>query len=181
MGFFDLFYKASGTHVNYVDLEDFALRFTSLLKAMLSQVKIWELASINWEGEWSESKEQEFIDAYVAHLSTRFQPAHNALNDVKLDKPYAKSHRLAMMASRAYGEVLTSQIEEKRLFLSPQYLSKAYVKKQRNTQQWNALAWEYIDKLVDEARRIEVDDPQTFRLLVSSDVMLENISSLLPS
>ena len=184
MGFFDLFtdllYKARGVHINRVGLEDFAPRFTAVLKAMLAEVKIWELAGIDWKGEWSESREQESIDAYVAHLSARFQPAHNALNDVKLDKPYAKLHRLAMIASRAYGEALTSQIEEKRLFLSPQYLSKAYHQKQRDTRQWNDLTWEYIENLVDEARRIEVDDPQAFRLLAPSDVILENIEAPQP-
>jgi len=183
MGFFDLFadlfYKVRGVQVNRVGLEDFAPRFTAVLKAMVSVVKIQKLAGKEWPRgkEWSESWEQEHIDASVAHLLERVQPAHNALNDVKLDKPYDRLHRLAMSASRAYGEALTSRIEEKRLFLSPQYLSKAYHQKQRDTGQWNALAWEYIDKLVNEARRIEVDDPQAFRLLVPSDVILEDVSS----
>ena len=177
MGFLDFFYKVRGVHVNRVGLEDFASRFTAVLEAMLWEVKIWELAGIDWKGEWSESREQEFIDACVTHLSARFQPAHNALNDVKLDKPYANLHRLAMMASRAYGEALTSLIEEKRLFLSPQFLSKAHQKKQRDTRQWNVLFWEHIDKLNNEASRIKVDDPQAFRLLVPSDVILEDVSS----
>ncbi len=100
------------------------------------------------------------------------QPAHNALNDVKVDKPYAKLHQMAMMASRAYGETLTSLIQEKNLFLSPQYLTKEYRKKQRDTRQWDDLAWEYIDKLKNECHCIEIDNPQDFRLLVPPDIDL---------
>lgn len=174
----DLWYEVRGLHAYRAGIETLAPCLAEVLKAMVPTFHIVASAGIDLRREWDTTLEEEIINAHVAHLVGKWQPTHNAMMDLKAKRHYRRLHKKAMLASRAYGETLFTYIEFKRLFLSPQYLTKTYYRKQRDGRQWDALANRYARALLDELYRIRDTEPQIFRLLAASDETLEGIQRI---
>ncbi len=173
-----LLYNLHGIRVPSVAFEVFAPVLAEVLDAMVPDYQIIKSAGIDLSGEWEPNLEQAIIDAHTAHLLEKWQPAHNALMVAKPERAYQRVHRTAMTASRAYGETLTTYIEHQRMFLSPQYLTKAYFRKQRDGRQWDALAREHTRGLIDELDRVATQHPQAFELLLPSGEIPDGVESI---
>lgn len=186
MRFYDLliglWYEARGLCVPRVGSETFGARLAEVLKAMVPTSEIVESAGIDLKREWTPSLEQEMIDAHVAHLLGKWQPAHNSLQDVRPGRQYRSLHWKAMWASRAYGETVVTYIEYRRIFLSPQFGTNIHLqvlaRKRRDGRQWDTLARKHARALLDELYGIKAKEPQTFGLLVPSDAMLESVEQI---
>ncbi|MEK7778061.1 MAG: hypothetical protein AAB303_05490 [Chloroflexota bacterium] len=173
-----LLYNVRGMRVPSITSEVFAPIFAQVLDAMVPDYQIIKSAGIDVSGEWESNLEQAIIDAHTAHLLEKWQPAHNVLMVVKPERTYQRVHRRAMTASRAYGETVTTYIEHQRMFLSPQYLTKAYFRKQRDGRQWDVLAREHTRGLIDELERVAIQHPQAFKLLLPSGEIPDGVESI---
>ncbi len=173
-----LLYNFRGIKVPTVALEVFAPVFAEVLDAMVSTSQIINSAGIDLSREWEPKLEQTIIDAHTAHLLDKWQPAHNSLMELKPGRACLRVHRKAMTASRAYGETLSTYIEHQRMFLSPQYLTNAYFRKQRDGRQWDALAREHTRGLIDELDRLATQYPQAFKLLLPSGEIPNGVESI---
>ena len=182
MGFSDTlnawWYELRGRRARRVGLDEFSHVLHPLLSAMVPGPMIIHSAGVKLQGEWHRSYEEEVIEAHVAHLMEKFQPAHNSLQDIKLEPPYRRLHWALMQASRAYGETIATDIECRRLFLSPQYLTKPYYRKQRDGKQWDALAREKAEYFLGELDDLRIQMPAVFSLLGLTDANLEGIESI---
>ena len=180
----DLWYNLAGLRVPRVTAELFAPMFVNLLNNMLPYDEILGLAGIDYEIEVETSlineytaKIEKIIEAHVTHLE-RFQPAHNSIQIVKVERICQRLHGKAMMASRAYGETLVSFLQLERLSLSSQYNSKVSNKIEKDGNQWNALTAKYTRGLLDELAHIKVQEPQTYKLLVPSGKTPKGIENI---
>ena len=130
--FAGLWYNLLGHRMPRVALEVFAPLFVNALDSMIPFDQIVKSAGIDLSREWDPSHEEGEIDAHTTHLLEKWQPAHNSMQDLKPERKYQSLHRKAMMASRDYGETVATYIEYRRLFLSPQYLTKVYYQKKQH-------------------------------------------------
>lgn len=175
----DALYSIRGAGVPIVLVDDFGRLFAEVLDAMVPSFQIVNLAGTDISQDWDISLESQTIDAHVAHLVEVWQPAHNAMQDVKPEKRFQRVHRKAMMASRAYGETLITYIEYRRMFLSDQFGAKLYFRKQRDGRQYDALTREYTRGLIDELVDISTRNPQESKVLLPSGIPngVENIGA----
>jgi len=177
----DLWYNLSGYRAPRVTAELFAPMFVNLLNNMLPYDEILGLAGIDYKIKVETSRINEYtakiIEAHVTHLE-RFQPAHNSIQIVKVERICQRLHSKAMMASRAYGETLAAYIEHNRLLLLPNHGTNIYYKKEKHGRQWNALTAKYTRGLLDELAHIKAQEPQTYKLLVPSEETPRGIENI---
>ena len=177
----DLWYNLSGYRAPRVTVELFAPMFVNLLNNMLPYDEILGLAGIDYKIKVETSRINEYtakiIEAHVTHLE-RFQPAHNSIQIVKVERICQRLHGKAMMASRAYGETLVAFLQLERLFLSPHYHPKVSNKMEKHGKQWNALTAKYTRGLLDELAHIKVQESQTYKLLVPSGETPKGIENI---
>ena len=100
-------YRIRGRRKPSVNIDVFGPLMTGLLATMLPSHRIVS-DLIGLGGEWTESLEQQMIDAHVEHIANNYQPAFNAFMDMKPTRKFQQLHRQAMVASRAYGETITA-------------------------------------------------------------------------
>jgi hypothetical protein len=174
-GWEGLMYKLLGMGTPRVPLEDFAPIFARVIDRMLPVSQIIQTAGVDLQWEWEPALEQEIIDACVKHISELWQPAHNSLNSVKPERQYQRLHRKAMITSRAYGETLVTYIVFKTMFLSSQFLTKAYFRKAQDGRQWDDITREHALGLVEELNHLARHDTETARLLLPSGNIPEGL------
>ena len=161
----DLLYAIKSRNIQEVTLDDYASVLTAVLGSLLPLNLILSQAGIRFEGEWSESKEQQSVSACNNHLLDQWQSSHNSLNDTKPSKQYKNLHKTAMLASRAYGETLSAYIQFQTLFWSPQYQSRSYYAKQKDGIQWDKLTVEYLGRCLAETKALLRRLPEYSHLL----------------
>ena len=172
-----VWYRIRGRRKPSVGIDVFGPLMTGLLATMLPSHRIVS-DSIGLGGEWTESLEQQMIDAHVEHVVNSHQPAFNALMDMKPTRSYQRLHRLAMTVSRAYGETIAAYAEYRRMFLSSEYLSDAYTRKQADGQQWDSLTREHTRALLNELQEINAQDSEAYRYLEPSKVTLDMLECI---
>ena len=113
-------------------------------------------------------------------LVGRRPPRQRARSNAALTRNYQKVHRQAIKASKAYGETITTYVEYRRFFLSDDFMTDRYYRKQRDGLEWDSLAHHYSRSLLLELERIRAREPQGFRLLIPSETLLEGIEGIGP-
>ncbi len=69
-------------------------------------------------------------------------------------------------------------IEYQNMFLGPQFLSDAYVRKRRDGRQWDDLACVHAQTLIAELRRLASGHPTAFELLLPSGSIPKGLESI---
>lgn len=174
----NVWYLLAGRGTKTVPLEKFAPVFAKVLEQIVPHLQIIRASGIESTGEWSESLEVKVIEAHEIHLLNRWQPAHNALNSLKPPNPFLKLHLSAMLASRAYGETVVTYIEYRRMFLSEEYLSDRYFRKQQEGRDWDSLTSKHSRGVIGEIESIAGRDSSAYKLLVPTETVLDGINSI---
>jgi hypothetical protein len=176
----DLWYSLVGRCLPVKTVEQFAPLFVNLCGNILPYDKILSLAKIELvETDMPRIEEYttKIIKAHVAHLE-RYQSAHNSIQVIKVEKPYQRLHIKTMIASRAYGETLVTFLQVERLLLSPQYHPTISNKINKHGSQWDALTARYTRNLLDELSHIKDQEPENYKLLVTSEETMEGIEDI---
>lgn len=165
----DLWYRLAGSRTPAVSLAEFSDGFSTLVRQMIPVHRIAHLAGADYKGEWTEEKEEARVNAARAHLIDLWQPAHNAINDIKPPSRFRIIHRKAMMGSRAYGETLALFIEYQVLFLGPQYMTEPYYRTQKSGIQWDSVARDQMEDLLNELDQLAIRDQIAYNALVKPE------------
>ena len=126
-------------------------RLVETFKPVTRVLKEHNLIGLQLDTEWSEEWEQKCTDACVQHILT-VEEARAALRAIKPPGGLYRVQAAAMLSSRAYWETLATYVEYKRLFLSPEYLTRQYARKARDGRWWDSLAYRECRKLIEALR-----------------------------
>ena len=156
-----------GWRIPKVSLDEYSAILSAILAEMIPAIDIYRAAGITPDTEnWEESTAAE-AEATRDHLITRWQPAHNALNAVKL-REHGGLHRAVMLASRAYGETLSTYVEYLRALVNGPY--EIVERARRDGGEWDQLSREYAGKLVSRLDDLADGNPQAMRMLLPGGI-----------